>query len=246
MACGGDKKLHKGFAVEQDTQSGINSGENQNTPQDTFPFIKFPRNVLKTFYRQHRVIPHFKLNYNTKKKRYYSGSNSWHSNYSNEGNSEKNNWNRNFMPGFEAIYGYNMVNVAHFNVDSNNTNLLFNDNVLIKTFYYPAHSNDTLKGKPIIRSNYFVTVYDEDTNEDGFINTKDLRRFYFFDLNGNNQTALIDKSFGVTHSEYDYENDYMYVYARKDENQNGEIEKRESLHIFWIDLSNPLQTGQVL
>lgn len=31
----------------------------------------------------------------------------------------------------------------------------------------------------------------------------------------------------------------MYIFSRFDENKNGEIEKTEPIHIFWIDLKKP-------
>ena len=44
-------------------------------------------------------------------------------------------------------------------------------------------------------------------------------------------------------SEYDPENDFMYVFARIDRNENGEMEYEEEAHIFWIDSKNPKNRG---
>lgn len=44
-------------------------------------------------------------------------------------------------------------------------------------------------------------------------------------------------------SEYDPANDYMYIFAKLDENGNGQMETNEKMHIFWIDLKNPENTG---
>jgi hypothetical protein len=30
-----------------------------------------------------------------------------------------NNWNYNIIPGLEAVYGYNMVNISHYNISEN-------------------------------------------------------------------------------------------------------------------------------
>ncbi len=89
-----------------------------------------------------------------------------------------------------------------------------------------------------------VSVYDEDTNKDGFINVKDLRRFYFFDINGMNKELLIPKNYSVMSSEYDSANDLMYVFAKLDKNQNGQMESDEPTDIYWIDLTNPDNVGQ--
>ena len=88
-----------------------------------------------------------------------------------------------------------------------------------------------------------VSVYDEDTNKDGYINVKDLRRFYYFDINGINKKELIPKNYSVMSSEYDSANDYMYVFAKLDKNNNGKMEQEEPTDIFWIDLSNPENVG---
>lgn len=115
--------------------------------------------------------------------------------------------------------------------------------MLIKTVYYPAFSKDTLNYQPIQRDYYMVSVYDEDSNKDGYINVRDLRRLYHFDIDGKNQQALIPKDYSVLSSEYDSANDYMYIFARKDSNENGQMETDEPMDIFWIDLKNPENVG---
>ena len=147
------------------------------------------------------------------------------------------------MPGFEAIYGYNLVNISHYNNLTNKENFFFDRPVLVKTLYYPAFSKDTLNDVPVKREYYMVSVYDEDTNKDGYINVKDLRRFYHFDIDAKNKLLLVPKDYSVMSSEYDPENDFMYVFARIDRNENGEMEYEEKTHIFWIDLKNPKNRG---
>ena len=148
------------------------------------------------------------------------------------------------MPGFEAIYGFNFINVSHYNNKTKKENKLFDKPVLIKTLYYPTFSNDTLNYKPVHRKYYMVSVYDEDSNKDGFINTKDLRMLYHFDIEGNNKKNLIPKNYSVLSSEYDSANDLMYVFAKADKNENGQMELNEPTDIFWIDLNNPENTGK--
>ncbi len=147
------------------------------------------------------------------------------------------------MPGFEAAYGYNLVNVSHFNHQTKTAKNFFEESVLIRTLYYPAFSKDTLNGTPISRDYYMTSVYDEDTNKDGYINMKDLRKFYHFDINVENKTMLIPEDYAVMSSQYDSVNDFMYIFARLDENNNGQIEYEEATHIFWIDLKNPKNRG---
>lgn len=201
-----------------------------------------PRNILLTYHNAHRLTPIFKVNYDKKTKKPFIGSNDFHSTWEEE-YENGNNWNNHIMPGFEAMYGYNFVNVSHFDNQTKTENNFFEKPVLIKTLYYPAFTKDTLNYKPIIRNYYMLSVYDEDTNKDGFINVKDLRRFYQFDINGLNSITLIPKNYAVMSSEYDAANDYMYVFAKLDKNKNGQMEEKEPIAIFWIDLKNPENRG---
>lgn len=202
-----------------------------------------PRNVLLTKSEAHRLTPIYKVNYNKKTGKPFTGSNRYHVNWSDH--EDGNNWNGNFMPGFEAVYGYNFVNVSHFNLQTKTSNELFDKPVLIRTLYYPAFSRDTLNNQPVIRNYYMVSVYDEDTNKDGFINVSDLRRFYLFDIEGKLQKELIPKNYSVMSSEYDRANDLMYVFAKFDSNKNGQMDEGEATNIFWIDLKNPDQGGVI-
>ena len=39
-------------------------------------------------------------------------------------------------------------------------------------------------------------------------------------------------------------NDFMYVFAQLDENNNGKRDDKEDIHVFWIDLKNPNIRGK--
>ena len=147
------------------------------------------------------------------------------------------------MPGFEAVYGYNLINISHYNNNLQEDNTFFNRPVLIKTIYYPTVSTDTLMGSPVSRNFYMISCYDEDSNKDGFINFKDLRKFYSFNIEGKNKRQLIPNNYAVMSSKYDHVNDLMYIFAKLDENNNGQMETLEPTHIFWIDLKNPERVG---
>ncbi len=212
-------------------------------PIDSLSFETRPRNVLLTFNKAHRLTPIYKVNYDKKRKQPFAGSNAYHTNWVDEYD-EGNNWNYNFMPGFKALYGYNLINISHYNNETATENKFFQRPVLIKTLYYPSFSKDTLNYEPVKRDFYMVSVYDEDTNNDGFINVQDLRRFYLFDIEGKLKKELIPKDYAVMSSEYDSANDFMYVFARKDSNNNGQMETYEPINIFWIDLKNPENVGR--
>ena len=241
MSCSKSKIEKKGFQVREIIEDD-NGQKIIGLPIDSLQLETRPRNVLLTFNPEHRLTPIYKVNYNKRKKMPFTGSNAYHTSWST--NEEGNNWNQNFMPGFSAVYGYNFVNISHYNNKEKKEHTFFERPVLIKTLYYPAFSKDTLNYKPVQRDFYMVSVYDEDTNKDGFINVKDLRRFYHFDTNVTEKSTLIPKNYSVMNSEYDPANDFMYVFAKKDENNNGEMEADEPTNIFWIDLKNPENIGR--
>lgn len=233
--CVKTKKLEeKGFSVSPVHNSGEENNL-QDIKSDTL-FETQPSSVLLTGVSKIRLTTIYKVNHDHKTGERFVGSNNYHTNYSEEGETNGNQWHYNLVPGFEAVYGYNLVNVSHFNTELKTNKMLFPKPVLIKTIYYPSFTNDTLYHKPINRNYILISAYDEDTNKDGFINIKDLRRFYHFDINGDTKTALIPQDYSAFKSEYDSGNDCMYIFAKHDENKDGFIQINEPIHIFMLDL----------
>ena len=242
FACSNKKKAKKGIQVKEITEN--EEGEEiVGLPIDSLILQTKPRNVLLTKHPAHRLSPIYRINYTKRTGKPYIGSNAFYGTYDYYGDYDSDNWRYNFMPGFEAMYGYDLVNVSHYNNQTDTQHLCFDRPVLIKTLYYPAYSQDSLDNKPLTRDYYMVSVYDEDTNQDGYLNAKDLRRLYHFDLNAREQTNLIPKTYGVLRSEYDPANDFMYIFARLDKNGDGQTEYEEATHIFWIDLKHPKKVG---
>lgn len=235
-----NKLQPKGFAVTP--AENISDSKIDGIPQDSLIFPTRPSSVLLTGIPQYRLATIYKVNYR-KDKTTFIGSNDFYSNYQEE-ESEGNRWHDHLMPGFEAVSGYNMVNVSHYDTVRQRQKNFFEKPVLIRTLYYPSFSKDTLNYKLVNRNYFMISVYDEDTNKDGFINVKDLRRFYLFDIYAENKKALISTNYSVYKSEYDQANDFVYIFAKLDENKNGQIEELEPIHIFWIDLKNPERTGR--
>lgn len=234
-----DHQLNKGFQVELPDSD---EGEDPNEPKlHLANFDTRPGPVINTAHPEHRITPVFKINHD-KKGRPFIGSIAYHKNYRNY-YSDYDNDPGHFMPGLEAVYGFNLTNMAHHRLDSMSQNLLFKQAALIKTLYYPALQTDSINDQPVIRDYYLVSAYDQDSNRDSIINWKDQRHFYYFDLNGENQSALVPLDYSVLNCRYDKSNDFMYVYAQKDGNVNGKRESDESIHIFWVDLKNPLRNG---
>lgn len=240
--CSRKNRYEKGFAVSPETEIAEEK-ENDGISKDSIKILTRPGSVVLTSYPEYRLTTIYKLNYDKRRNSYYTGSNSFYSNYSDLGQSEGNRWNYNFMPGLQAIYGFNLVNVSLKNVKTQTQKLLFEKPVLIKTLYVPSFSRDTLFSEPVFRNYYLISAYDDDTNNDGFINQKDLRRFYLFDLDAATRENIVPPEYSVISSEYDCKNDYMYVFAQLDENKNGQREETERIHIFWIDLKDPGKNG---
>jgi len=193
-----------------------------------------PNSVINTGLPDHRLVTVYKWkNKNGKDE----GRSSYDQSMDYDGNEYLTR--EHFMPGFDILYGYYLINIAHYDMKSEKLNFLFDHPVLIKTLYYPSFVQDSLHKKPINRNFYLVSVYDQDTNKDTLLNRKDLRRFYLIDATANIKTQVIPADYSVERSEYDSENDAMYLFARYDADKNGSGEKNEPLHIFWISLKNP-------
>jgi len=212
--------------------------------RDSLKINTRPSSVLLTGVKNVRLTTIYKVNINKKDNSTFTGSNDFHYRYEDTLDRSGNYWNNNIIPGFEAVYGYNMVNISLFEIKENKQKNMFEKPVLIKTLYYPSFTKDTLNYKPINRNYLMISVYNEDTNKDGFINLKDLRRFYLFNINGERQKALIPENYSVFKSEYDSDNDLMYVFAKLDNNNNGRQDESDPIHIFWIDLNDPSKTGR--
>ena len=198
-----------------------------------------PTDVLLTGHPNHRLVTVYKINYDSRRERYYTGSNHFHRTYPQGYYEDSDSRYNHYMPGIEAVYGYNMLNVSHYDFSTKERKGLFENPVLINTLYYPSLRQDTLHDIPVSRNYYMVSVYDKDTNKDSVINRIDLRRFYYFDLNAVEKTTLIPLNYSVMSSEYDAENDVMFIFAKLDENSNGIREEDEPVHVFWIDLKSP-------
>lgn len=235
-----DKFKEKGFQIEEMESDSTNSMN--AISKDSLSFKTKSVEVLLTGNKNIRITPLYKVNYSTKEKKSYTGSNEYYYGYNNETPNNGNYWNS-IIPGFEALYGYNLVNIFHFNHANNIGKKLFPKSVLIKTFYYPSFSVDTLNYKPVLRDYYLVSVYDEDTNNDKYINNKDLRNFYLFDSNGENKENIIPKGYSVIGAKYDSGNDYLYIDTKQDVNTDGKISENEPVSIFYLDLKKPTNRG---
>jgi hypothetical protein len=194
-----------------------------------------PRNVVLTGLQQHRLVTVYKEDK-------AAGRSYGYNDYYDDYNSERE---IHFMPGIDLIHGYNLLNIAHYDMTTEKLDHLFDHPVLVKSVYYPSFIQDSLYEKPVNRNYYLVSVYDTDTNMDTLINKRDLRRFYHFNAACTEKTQLIPHDYSVERSQYDPRNDVMFVFARHDADHNGVADKKEPLHIFWLSLKTPGQTKRL-
>lgn len=235
---------------QKEEQISISNSESA-TPTDSLNSIQgnislnqiatTPHSVVLTGMAEHRLVTVYK----SRKDGSPSGGNYSYSRSSYDESSEESDRIQHFMPGIDIIYGYNLLNVAHYDLKLEKINFLFDQPGLIKSLYYPSFEQDSIDKKPINRDYYMVSVYDQDTNKDTLINKKDLRRFYHFNSSASIKTQLVPSDYSVVRSEYDPKNDVMYIFARHDANKNGLVDKKESMHIFWTDLKAPSQAKRL-
>jgi hypothetical protein len=193
----------------------------------------YPNKVILTGLPNHRLVSIYKTRQKSGTRENIISKFSYDS-YENGDESSEH-----FMPGIDILFGYNLLNIAHYGMKTEKGNFLFGHPVLIKTLYYPSFTQDSVDKKPINRDYYLISVYDEDTNKDTLINKKDLRRFYHFDSTGVNKIQIIPKDYSVLRSQYDSKNDLMYIFARHDDNKNGTQDESEPIHVFWFSLKSP-------
>lgn len=216
---------------QNDTPKGLSSNQ---------PLTTSSNSVLYTGMNDIRLIPIYKINPKINRDLQYEYSSTYYdrSYYGYESDSEEDF--KYFMPGIDIIYGYNMVNMGHYDLINEKLTYFFDHPVLIRTLYFPGTRKDSLYQEPITRDYFMVSVYDEDTNRDSLINTHDIRRMYHIDRLNIQKTPLLPPEYSAIRSTYDYKNDIMYIYARYDENGNGTPEKQEPIAIFRIRLSEPI------
>jgi len=196
-----------------------------------------PQEVLLTGLDEHRLVTIYK-NRRAVAKKYTGDDDDFYGKRSYDYDYESDR-EEHYMPGLDLLYGYNLLNIAHYDLKTEQLNLLFDQPVLIKSLYYPSFIQDSLYKKPITRNYYLVSVYDADTNLDTLINRKDLRRFYYFDAGAAEKIQLLPADYSAVRSQYDPKNDVMYIFARQDADHDGTAKSKEPLHIFWVSLKTP-------
>ncbi len=239
-----DKKMEQLTVDEVETEDEFDSLKYSLNNNSSFKQLTTsPNSVLLTGIDKIRLLTIYKVKPKSDKNIQYVEGTTYYNDYDEKDKGDNFNY---FMPGIDIINGYNMINVGHYNLETEKLSYLFQKPVLIKTLYFPGIRKDSLKGQPVKRNFFYVSVYDEDTNNDSLINKRDVRKIYHFDELNTQKTALLPKRFSAVRSTYDYKNDIYYIYSRFDANNNGTTEKTEPISIFWIQLSEPARVRKMI
>lgn len=207
------------------------------------PFPSSSATVLLTGMDDIRLIPIYKIDPKANRDLQYEYESTYYGGYYRD--SDRDDFFHYFMPGIDIIYGYNMINMGHYDQANEKLSYFFDTPVLIRTLYFPGMYPDSLCHQPVERDYFMVSVYDADTNRDSLINTRDMRRMYHIDRLNTAKTALLPPEYSALRSTYDYKNDAMYIYARFDENMDGTPERKEPVAIFRLRLSEPTVVRRV-
>jgi hypothetical protein len=234
-----DESREEHIRIDSSSFGGVDSLQNSIQGNLSMKQLgSYPNNVILTGLKDHRLVTIYKMNKPERK-----GA-SEYSSYSYDEGFVDDRYEH-FMPGIDLLFGYNLMNIAHYDLRAEKLNYLFDHPVLVKSLYYPSFTQDSIDMKPINRDYYLVSAYDADTNHDTLINKNDLRRLYYFNASCTDRHALLPQAYSASRSEYDHGNDLMYIFAKFDENGNGTIDKAEPLHVFLIDLKNATQAKRL-
>lgn len=222
---------------EAEAESAFDSTNYIGNAQSFQQLITSPNSVRITGIENVKLIPIYKIRKTSNRDIQYNEGSSYYE-YNYEGETQREDRFHYFMPGIEIIEGYNLINIAHYDVTNEKLSYFFMKPTLINVVYFPGPEKDSLGVTPVKRNFFLVSAYDEDSNGDSLINKKDLRKFFYINETNSVKKQLIPKHHSVQRSTYDYKSDIMYIYTRYDMNENGQIEKNEPVHIFWISLSD--------
>jgi len=232
----GEDKKDEQIRMSIDERSGNDTGINSlNGNLSMNQIATIPSSVVLTGLSKHRLVPIYKAKEEETDKSnisYITGS--WSGDEGGYSEIESH-----FMPGIDVLYGYKLLNISHYDFVTEKSNYFFNRPVFIKSLYFPAFEQDSINKKPINRNYYIIPVYNEDTKKDTLLNRNALRKFYHFDSTSTVRTQLVPNDYSVIRSQYDSQNDLMYIFARHDKNKNGSSESNEPIHIFWFSLKKP-------
>lgn len=132
----------------------------------------------------------------------------------------------------DYIYG-SMVNLIFEDLENGTQKILTDKVMVIKRV---AYLKDL--AKDINKHYLFYTVHDKDYNRDGQLDYQDMSAFYMSNLDGNNFTKITQDYHFFDTSKLLFQNGKYYFRTIEDVNKDGEFNKKDKFHYYYIDLKN--------
>lgn len=197
--------------------SEVENGQAENKNIKTVDIADLPIHIDSTHYLVHPIGT-----YILKKDR---------SDYSKYGSYRLDNYDISSQSG-DRITG-NLSNVKFQRIDANELKSLTEENLNISSMTF---IRDVFKK---IEKGYLIyDVIDKDTNADGTLDFNDLRSLYMSNLNGTSFRKLSPNGQDLIKWKVILAANKLYFKSLEDTNNDGEFNKKDQFHYFFIDLSD--------
>ena len=130
------------------------------------------------------------------------------------------------------IAGY-ISNFKFQKIGSDSLHLLTEKPVLIETVTYLKTVSDKAKQQVLV-----YTLADMDTNNDGKINSNDIKTIYLSDISGNRFTKIAANFQELIDWNLIESNSRLYFRTIEDINKNGAFDKTDKVHYHFVNLQN--------
>ena len=130
------------------------------------------------------------------------------------------------------ITGY-ISNFKFQKIGSDSLHLLTEKPVLIETVTYLKTVSYKTKQQVLV-----YTLADMDTNNDGKINSNDIKTIYLSDISGNKFTKIATDFQELIDWNLIESNSHLYFRTIEDINKNGAFDKTDKVHYYFVNLQN--------
>ena len=130
------------------------------------------------------------------------------------------------------ITGY-ISNFKFQKIGSDSLHLLTEKPVLIQTVTYLKTVSDKAKQQVLV-----YTLADMDTNNDGKVNSNDIKTIYLSDISGNKSTKIAANFQELIDWNLIESNSHLYFRTIEDINKNGAFDKTDKVHYHFVNLQN--------
>lgn len=150
---------------------------------------------------------------------------------------------KNLKASYDSGTGYTVSNYSEYQITGYLQNLKFQEtgkdtlysltdkNVLIETATYLKGIADKTKKQLMV-----YAMADMDTNKDNKLDNNDIKSLYLSDISGKNLTKVsVDFQELIDWNVIEAKN-RLYFRAMEDTNKNGEFDKEDTLHYFYVNL----------